>query len=117
MAFIIALIKLYDPVRRMSGINNSFQQAFGASGRIFEIMSLDAERDNGRRTYCRIFKDQIEFEDVHFGYEADETFSTGSLSRFAAAKWSAIVGSSGAGKSTLVNLLPRFYDVTVPAGF
>ena len=41
VAFIIALIKLYDPVRRMSGINNSFQQAFGASGRIFEILSLD----------------------------------------------------------------------------
>src|SRR5215467_11712921 len=34
IAFIIALIKLYDPIRRMSGINNSFQQAFGASGRI-----------------------------------------------------------------------------------
>ena len=30
---IIALIKLYDPVRRISGINNSFQQAFGALGK------------------------------------------------------------------------------------
>ena len=54
VAFIIALIKLYDPVRRMSGLNNSFQQAFGASGRIFEIMSLDAERDSGQRSIACI---------------------------------------------------------------
>src|SRR5438132_8028254 len=47
VAFVIALIKLYDPVRRMSGINNSFQQAFGASGRVFEILSIAAEQDTG----------------------------------------------------------------------
>src|SRR6266567_3478237 len=43
VAFIIALIKLYDPVRRMSGITNTFQQAFGASGRIFEILAIVTE--------------------------------------------------------------------------
>ena len=31
IGFILGLIRLYDAVRRMSGINNSFQQAFGAS--------------------------------------------------------------------------------------
>jgi subfamily B ATP-binding cassette protein MsbA len=45
VAFIIALIKLYDPVRRVSGINNSFQQAFGASTRVFDILSLETEKD------------------------------------------------------------------------
>src|SRR5262249_54188799 len=48
IAFIIALIKLYDPVRRMSGINNSFQQALRASDRIFEIVSLDKEKETGQ---------------------------------------------------------------------
>ena len=111
VAFIIALIKLYDPVRRMSGLNNSFQQAFGASGRIFEIMSLEAERDNGHRILPE-FKDQIEFEDVHFGYEADERVLDGISFTVRRGEVVAIVGSSGAGKSTLVNLLPRFYDVS-----
>src|SRR5437867_12907043 len=68
VAFIIALIKLYDPVRRMSGINNSFQQAFGASGRIFEILELETERDSGTKKFSD-FRGQVEFDDVRFNYE------------------------------------------------
>src|SRR5256885_11553098 len=58
VAFVIALIKLYDPVRRMSGINNSFQQAFGASGRIFEMLSLETEKDTAHEV-LRGFNDSI----------------------------------------------------------
>jgi subfamily B ATP-binding cassette protein MsbA len=111
IAFIIALIKLYDPVRRMSGINNSFQQAAGASGRIFEILSLKTERDEGERVLSE-FRDRIDFDDVRFEYEAGETVLNGISFSVRRGEVVAIVGSSGAGKSTLVNLLPRFYDVT-----
>lgn len=111
VAFVVALIKLYDPVRRMSGINNSFQQAFGASGRIFEIMSLATEPDTGRRALAG-FSDRIDFEDVHFEYEPGDTVLDGISFTVRRGEVVAIVGSSGAGKSTLVNLLPRFYDVT-----
>jgi subfamily B ATP-binding cassette protein MsbA len=111
VAFIIALIKLYDPVRRMSGINNSFQQAFGASGRIFEIMSMQTEQDNGVRALAG-FKESIEFEDVHFAYEPGDKVLDGISFTVRRGEVVAIVGSSGAGKTTLVNLLPRFYDVT-----
>jgi subfamily B ATP-binding cassette protein MsbA len=111
VAFIVTLIKLYDPVRRMSGINNSFQQAFGASGRIFEILSLDTERDTGSETLPG-FSDRIEFEDVRFEYESGATVLDGISFQVGRGEVVAIVGSSGAGKTTLVNLLPRFYDVT-----
>jgi subfamily B ATP-binding cassette protein MsbA len=111
VAFIIALIKLYDPVRRMSGINNSFQQAAGASGRIFEILSLDTERDTAKKSLSE-FKDAIEFDDVRFGYEPDEGVLEGISFTVRRGEVVAIVGPSGSGKSTLVNLLPRFYDVT-----
>ena len=111
VAFIIALIKLYDPVRRMSGINNSFQQAFGASGRIFEILALETEKDTAHEV-LRGFKDSIVFDDVHFGYEPGEVVLDGISFSVRRGEVVAIVGPSGAGKSTLVNLLPRFYDVT-----
>jgi subfamily B ATP-binding cassette protein MsbA len=111
VAFIIALIKLYDPVRRMSGINNSFQQALGASGRIFEILSLETEKDTAREV-LHGFKDSIVFDDVRFGYDSGEVILDGISFSVRRGEVVAIVGPSGAGKSTLVNLLPRFYDVT-----
>jgi subfamily B ATP-binding cassette protein MsbA len=111
VAFIIALIKLYDPVRRMSGINNSFQQALGASGRIFEILSLQTEQN----TECEVlheFSESITFEDVCFEYEPGVGVLNGISFAVQRGEVVAIVGPSGVGKSTLVNLLPRFYDVT-----
>src|SRR2546428_5988212 len=76
VAFIIALIKLYDPVRRMSGINNSFRQASGASGRIFEILSQETEKDTEHET-LRGFTGSIAFDDVSFEYEAGEKVLAG----------------------------------------
>jgi subfamily B ATP-binding cassette protein MsbA len=111
VTFIVALIKLYDPVRRMSGINNSFQQGLGACSRIFEILSLDTEKDTGSKTLPG-FKDRIEFESVHFEYQPGTPVLDGISLTVGHGEVVAIVGSSGAGKTTLVNLLPRFYDVT-----
>jgi subfamily B ATP-binding cassette protein MsbA len=111
LAFIISLIKLYDPLRRMSGINNSFQQAFGASGRIFEILSLDREHDSGHRVLAGL-EDRISFDDVRFSYEPGEPVLQGISFDVVRGEVLAVVGPSGVGKSTLVNLLPRFYDVT-----
>jgi subfamily B ATP-binding cassette protein MsbA len=111
VAFIIALIKLYDPVRRMSGINNSFQQAFGASGRIFEILDLETEKDSGKKPFAA-FSDRIEFEDVQFQYEAGAPVLDGISFAVGRGEVVALVGPSGVGKSTLVNLLPRFYDIS-----
>ena len=110
VAFIIALIKLYDPIRRMSGINNSFQQAFGASGRIFEILELPTEKNTGTKPLAPL-SDRIEFDDVRFAYEPAAPVLDGISFTVNRGEVVAIVGPSGVGKSTLVNLLPRFYDV------
>jgi subfamily B ATP-binding cassette protein MsbA len=111
MGFVLALVKLYDGIRRMSGINNSFQQAFGASSRIFEILGLDPEPDSGGRE-LKGFQATIEFRDVVFEYTPN--FPVLSHIDFEVRKGevAAIVGASGSGKSTLVNLVPRFFDVT-----
>ena len=111
VSFMVALIKLYDPVRKMSGINNSIQQAIGSSGKLFEIMGSRTESDPGQRELTE-FRHSIEFRDVHFAYDSGETTLDGVSFRLERGEVLAVVGSSGVGKTTLVNLVPRFYDVT-----
>jgi subfamily B ATP-binding cassette protein MsbA len=111
LAFVVALIKLYDPVRRISGINNSFQQAFGASARVFDIMSLDGEAQTGKAA-LEDFRDRIDFESVGFAYNTAEPVLSNISLTIGKGEVLAVVGPSGSGKSTLVNLLPRFHDVS-----
>jgi subfamily B ATP-binding cassette protein MsbA len=111
VVFVVMLVKLYDALRRMSGINNSFQQAFGASSRIFELLALSPEIDAGS-TVLNGLSDAIEFRDVTFAYGPDAPVLQNLSFRVSRGEVVAIVGASGAGKSTLANLVPRFYDVS-----
>jgi subfamily B ATP-binding cassette protein MsbA len=116
IAFIIALFKLYDPVRKFAYFYNSFQQAMGASMSIFSY--FDAEDDVKERPHAAVlkgFKTAISFENVGFSYSTEEgehqILHNVDL-EVKAGEVLALVGPSGAGKSTLVNLIPRFFDVT-----
>jgi len=116
LAFIVAVFKLYDPVRKFALFNNSFQQALGASSEIFRFMDIEDEVPE-RRDAKRLarFAHGIQFEAVGFSYEngegSREVLHNINL-EVAAGEVVAVVGSSGAGKSTLVHLIPRFFDVS-----
>ncbi|MGH9649505.1 MAG: ABC transporter transmembrane domain-containing protein, partial [Terriglobales bacterium] len=43
LAFLVAVFKLYDPVRKFALYNNLFQQALGASSTIFDFMDQEDE--------------------------------------------------------------------------
>ena len=111
MGFVLALVKLYDGVRRMSGISNSFQQALGASARVLEILELPLESDTGKIA-LQGFGKSIEFRDVGFEYAPGSSVLRHVDLEVRKGEVAAIVGASGAGKSTLVNLVPRFFDVS-----
>jgi len=116
VAFIIAVFKLYDPVRKFALFYNNFQQALGASSEIFKFMDVQDEVQEKRNAaVLPPFSKSIAFQDVSFSYQSEDTtrkvLHDVSL-EVRAGEILAVVGSSGAGKSTLVSLLPRFFDVT-----
>ena len=121
IAFIIAVFRLYDPVRKFALFNNSFQQALGASSEIFHFMDAedDVKEKPGADSRCRAFRERIRFEDVLFLYRGERRRNREILHDInleaRAGEVVAIVGSSGAGKTTLVHLIPRFFDVTAGA--
>jgi subfamily B ATP-binding cassette protein MsbA len=116
VAFIIAVFKLYDPVRKFATFNNNFQQALGASSEIFKFLDVrDDVQEKPGAPALPPFSRQIAFENVSFCYESEgaqrEVLSNITLD-VKAGEILALVGSSGSGKSTLVSLIPRFFDVT-----
>jgi ATP-binding cassette, subfamily B, bacterial MsbA len=113
--FIVALFKLYDPVRKFALFNNSFQQALGASSEIFRFMDeRDEITEKAGAMALPPFHDRVRFENVSFSYGENNGNSPAILRNVnldvKAGEIVAIVGSSGAGKSTLVQLIPRFFD-------
>ncbi|HEV8183692.1 MAG TPA: ABC transporter ATP-binding protein, partial [Candidatus Angelobacter sp.] len=120
IAFIIAVFRLYDPVRKMAFFNNSFQQALGASQEIFRFMDeADEVKERPGAIALPAFRERVRFENVTFSYtgangsEPEILHNVNLETR--AGEVVAVVGSSGAGKTTLVNLIPRFFDVTAGA--
>jgi len=119
IAFLAAVISLYDPVRKFAQFYNSFQQALGASEDIFNFMDAqDDVREKKRAFALKEFKESIRFEGVGFAYAGEGP--EGDMSKqvlrgidldVKRGEVLALVGPSGAGKSSLVNLIPRFFDV------
>ena len=117
IAFVAAVLSMYNPVRKFAVFNNGFQQALGASSQLFKFMDTEdlvAEKP-GAKGLPR-FSRSIQFENVSFAYQSEgedcrEILHDINL-EVKRGEVLAIVGSSGAGKSTLVHLLPRFFDVS-----
>jgi len=115
-AFIIAVFKLYDPVRKFALFYNNFQAALGASSEIFNFMDAqDDVREKPRAIALKGFHHAVQFENVGFAYsdeEGEKEVLHNIDLQIRCGEVVALVGPSGAGKSTLVNLVPRFFDVT-----
>ena len=111
-SFMAALIMLYEPVKRLSPLNNSIQEGLAAAVRIFAV--LDTEPETIGRQNALTLKPgdhPVAFESVSFRYEEKMVLKNINMD-VKSGQVVALVGMSGGGKTTLVNLIPRFYDVT-----
>jgi subfamily B ATP-binding cassette protein MsbA len=111
--FVYALFKSYEPVKGLGTVYQQFEQAHGATAKVFEYIGLAEEPavEPGVRSLPP-FSQIVEFDRVSFGYDPELSILRDVSLEARAGEVIAIVGSSGAGKTTLVNLLPRFYPVT-----
>ena len=111
-SFLAALLMLYEPVKRLTNINNTINQGIAGGERIFSIIDRvpDIIDKPGAANLPPITK-RIDIENVTFRYEEKPVLNNINLS-IKAGEVVAFVGMSGGGKTSLVNLIPRFYDVS-----
>ncbi len=111
MAFLGALASLYQPIKRLSQVNNDIQRGLAGVRRVFELMDTRPELlERPDAVTLGRMQEGIRFHQVSFGYGADRLVLRDVSFSAKLGEIVAIVGSSGAGKTTLVNLIPRFYD-------
>ncbi|MBV9223329.1 MAG: ATP-binding cassette domain-containing protein [Acidobacteriaceae bacterium] len=113
--FIVALVMLYEPIKRLTNIHNIFQQAIGAALKVFGYLDEKLHiSDKPGAIRLPKFKESIRFDNLSFCYPAapDRCVLHDINLQVKAGEVVAIVGPSGAGKSTLAQLLLRFYDTT-----
>jgi subfamily B ATP-binding cassette protein MsbA len=112
LSFLAALLFIYEPVKRLTNLHNIFQQAIGASEKVFGYLDRPEEissRDGARKLAG--FHDSIVFQDVSFRYPSATSLQLDGVSlTIRAGEIVALVGQSGAGKTTLAGLVPRFRD-------
>jgi len=111
-SFIAAMLMLYEPIKRLTNVNNTINQGIAGADRIFSIIDRtpDIEDRPGAVTLPPVSRG-IDIENVTFCYETTPVLKNINLS-IKAGEVIAFVGMSGGGKTSLVNLIPRFYDVS-----
>ncbi|MBU1156074.1 MAG: lipid A export permease/ATP-binding protein MsbA [Proteobacteria bacterium] len=112
-SFLTALILLYEPVKRLSSMNNDVQNGLAAAERVYRVLDEPVEiAEKSGAVELGPLQNEIRYDKVSFAYRPGEPVLSEINLTVPKGQAVALVGTSGGGKTTLVNLLPRFYEVT-----
>ncbi|MBX2809046.1 MAG: lipid A export permease/ATP-binding protein MsbA [Cellvibrionaceae bacterium] len=124
VGYITAMSLVFEPIRRITNVNETIQQGMAAADSIFQLLDQQEEQDTGTQSLPSAQDDNIannvvnnkalaiEFKQVTFCYHPKQPpiLSDFSLT-IAANKTTALVGYSGSGKTSIVNLISRFHTI------
>ena len=110
--FILIMFSVLGPIRLLSNVSIQLQMGIASAERVFKVLDTKAEVPE-KRDPIKIdtFRKSIEFKNVGFFYENNDSVLKDVSFNIEKGKMVAIVGPSGAGKSTIADLISRFYDV------
>lgn len=116
LAFIQYSMQIVMSFLMISMISIMLPRASVSANRIMEVIETEPSIKDKEETkkLNPEKKGLVEFKNVSFRYPDADTEILEDINFTAEpGKTTAIIGSTGSGKSTVVNLIPRFYDVTV----
>ena len=110
--FFMYTMTVAGAVGGLTSVVASYNQALGATARIFEILDTEPEiQDEPGAAKLPKPRGEIRFEQVSFSYDDREVEVIRALDlEIAPGQVCALVGSSGSGKTTVGRLLLRFWD-------
>jgi len=113
IAFLIYVVNLANPVKRLSKVYGNIQKSLAAAERVFAILDTEPDiKDMPGAIDLPEVKGHVALQHLSFAYSPGQYALRDVSLEVKPGQTIAIVGPSGAGKTTIANLLPRFYEAT-----
>lgn len=112
VSFVQYVRNFQQPIGQAAQVANILQSTAAAAERVFAFLGEEEEpKDVEKPASTENVKGEVEFRDVHFGYNPENIVINDFSAKIKPGQRVAIVGPTGAGKTTIVKLLMRFYDL------